>query len=94
MIKFSNDLKKRLEELKALVPEERKRLLDLICEDVPISPWPFGMPCSAAPHVVVLGVSPGNRPRLEDKDFQTDNAATEPPTFGEVHGGFLYEDPG
>ena len=94
MIKFSNDLYKRLEELKTLVPEERKCVLDFICEDVPISPWPFGMPCSTAPHVVVLGVSPGNRPRPEDKDFQTDNATTEPPTFGEVHGGFCYEDPG
>ncbi len=84
----------RLKFLRSRSQKEQKMILDHLVEGCPIRPWPFGMPSSAAPHVVLLGVSPGNRPRPEDRGFNTDGQATEPPTFGKPHGGFFYDDPG
>lgn len=46
-------------------------------------PWPCVMPCSAAPEVVVIGISPGNSPRKEDRGCETRYTAGAPPTFGE-----------
>jgi hypothetical protein len=51
-------------------------------------PWPFGMPTSVAPGVVVIGASPGNSP-----DPSTPRRATDGPTTdGSAHPGFYYRD--
>jgi hypothetical protein len=51
-------------------------------------PWPFGMPTSITPRVVVIGASPGNSP-----DLSTPRRATDGPTTdGSAHPGFYYRD--
>lgn len=52
------------------------------------------MPSSASPYVVLLGVSPGNSPRSEDREsLRRCPTTSEPPTFGCPAGGFSYRDP-
>ena len=56
-------------------------------------PWPFGMPTSVAPRVVVFGASPGNSPARSGLPVGLDGDGTyEPPTEGWPHPGFYYED--
>lgn len=88
---FSDDPKKRLRALRQMPENERQEYLRAL--NPPIHPWPIGMPCSAAPLVVVLGVSPGNSPSKEDRGFFTLNKPGDRgPTFGEKHEGFDYQD--
>ena len=85
----------RLQYLRSKPGPERQVILRGPAEGCPIQPWPFGMPSSASPYVVLLGVSPGNRPKAEDREFKTDGQACgELPTFGSPHSGFYYDDPG
>lgn len=85
----------RLQMLRKRTLEEQQAILVNLSEGCPIKPWPFGMPSSASPHVVLLGVSPGSRPRPEDRHFKTDRqVANQTPTFGIPNVGFSYEDPG
>lgn len=93
MVQFSDNLRKRLSQLRKMSTGERRSYLHKLNVFSPIKPWPCVMPCSAAPEVVVIGISPGNSPRKEDRNFRTLNTAGEPPTFGEPHGGFSYRDP-
>ena len=51
-------------------------------------PWPFGMPTSVAPRVVVVGASPGNSPDPSTPRRPTDG----PTTDGSAHPGFYYRD--
>jgi len=56
-------------------------------------PWPFGMPTSIEPRVVIIGASPGNSP--ERGRGSADAGATPgyaPPTYGRAHQGFYYRD--
>ena len=83
----------RLRQLRATPPEAQEGVVRSLAS--PIELWPFGMPSSASPHIVLLGVSPGNRPTAHDKGFKTDRqACKELPTFGSEHSGFSYPDPG
>ena len=95
MFRFSSDPVKRLQQLRTIArhPADARRLRRWVTAGVPIHPWPFGMPCSAAPHVVILGVSPGSSPRPEYKDFCTEGQSSTPPTIGAPHGGFFYPVP-
>ena len=70
----------RLEAARMLSTAEQKALLDTLVEASPAMPkWPFGMPTSINPYVVILGVSPGAR--------GDDNECSpyDPPTIGEPH---------
>jgi len=71
---------------------ERRNYLRQLNASSPIKPWPCVMPCSAAPEIVVIGISPGNSPRKEDRGFETKDKSGEPPTFGQPHNGFSYRD--
>jgi hypothetical protein len=82
----------RLKELKAKTPQEKRGILHDLAEGCPIQPWPYGMPSSALPHVVLLGMSPGNSPAPEDRDLETKNKSYDEPTFGSAHSGFFYND--
>jgi len=83
----------RLEQLRSLRPRERKLLLDYATSEVPIPPWPYGMPASAAPHVVLLGVSPGNGLSAADRGSGTEGRAGSRPTVGKADCGFDWRDP-
>ena len=84
----------RLQDLRSKSREEQKTILRTLADGCPIQPWPIGMPSSASPHIVLLGVSPGHRPKAEDSGLKTDGRAGEVPTFGSPPGGFSYPDPG
>lgn len=92
MIHFSDDLKKRLSELRGMTSAKQRAYVQQLNAGSPIKPWPCVMPCSAAPEVVIIGISPGNSPRKEDRSSPTKNKSGEPPTFGTPHKGFIYQD--
>jgi hypothetical protein len=48
--------------------------------------------CSAYPWVVLIGVSPGNSPRKQDRNHNFTVETADGPTFGEPHVGFDYPD--
>lgn len=55
-------------------------------------PWPFGMPTSIAPRVVVIGASPGNSPAAGQRTPPGQEEHYDPPTVGRAHRGFYYPD--
>lgn len=92
-IALSHQPEVRLQQLRALDPKQRKALLKRVTVGVPIKPWPYGMPSSAAPYVILLGVSPGNGLLPEDRGMETKGRAwPNEPTIGKVDGGFDYKD--
>jgi hypothetical protein len=92
MITFKASASARLKQLRSLSLTERKSVLKHLKTGVPIPAWPIAMPCSACPYVVVLGVSPGNSPKPQDRGFNTFGQCCEDPTFGKAHPGFDYLD--
>ncbi len=83
----------RLRELVNLGATQQRAYVEQLLRDCPIRSWPFGMPTSAAPIAVVLGVSPGNRPSSLETDADIDpSKAYPPPTFGEPNRGLMYND--
>lgn len=79
---FSDNPHTRLNAARSLSPAERKQVQERIGRASPDKPWPFGMPTSFNPYLVILGVSPGGK-KVRDK--------CEPyplPTVGQVHCGF------
>ncbi|MBP7653911.1 hypothetical protein KA977_10850 [Candidatus Dependentiae bacterium] len=91
-MKFSDDPNVRLKELNKLTEKEKQEILKFISKGVPIEPWPFGMPCSAMPYVIALGVSPGAKPRPEDINIKTHRARGCLPTINKP-ADFYYKDP-
>jgi hypothetical protein len=88
-IELSANPTKRLKQLRGLDLKQRKALLNHVTSGVPIKPWPYGMPASAAPHVVLLGVSPGDGLPPEERNRGTEGRAwPNKPTIGEVDTGF------
>jgi hypothetical protein len=56
-------------------------------------PWPFGMPTSVSPRVVMIGASPGSSPESANPHRGSEQGrAYEPPTTGCAHPGFYYRD--
>jgi hypothetical protein len=92
MIHFSDNLKKRLNELRRLTNAEQWAYVRRLNAGSPIKPWPCAMPCSAAPEVVAIGISPGNSPRKEDRGGANTNTSGKRPTFGKPHECFNYQD--
>jgi hypothetical protein len=89
------DFKARLASLRGMSEVERKDMKARLSARLPckLRPWPFGMPTSADPVVVVIGASPGNSPAASGQPTSASGVgAYDPPTFGQVHGGFYYED--
>jgi hypothetical protein len=62
--------KQHLEALKALPPAEQLLRIEALCAKSPRASWPYGMPASIDPKLVLVGVSPGNSPgRGAGKDW-------------------------
>lgn len=79
----------RLRQLQSLSTREAGRLVDWVMEGVPGGVWPHGMPCSAAPHVVVLGVGPGDSP---DRKHMHTCDEDRRPWVDKPSSGFWYKD--
>ena len=79
---FSDNLGERLDAARGLSAAEQTEIRSKLRKASPIKPWPFGMPTSINPYLLILGVSPGAR-----KD---DNECSpyKLPTIGEPHEGF------
>lgn len=90
MFDFSGYPLARIQQLRKLDPETKNAITRELSHGCPIKPWPYAMPCSAAPLIVTVGFSPGDSPSAQDADQNP--LATEPPTFGTVHPLFYYED--
>ena len=83
---WSNDPLERLQTARMLSPNEAAEHQSALVESSPIKPWPYGMPTTINPFLVILGPSPGNSPAKRDVD-------TDPkPTVGKAHPGFFYHD--
>lgn len=75
----------RLRQLRSLDPKGKSRVREYLVQNLRrrLRPWPVGMPTSACPHVVILGVSPGNSPGPDHKGVNTSGESNyEKPTFG------------
>jgi hypothetical protein len=85
---FSHTPHARLLSAAALDESGRQEILDALALSSPYRPWPRGMPSSVNPLLVVVGVSPGNSPRVEGEAFLPDYI----PTFAMPAPGFWYPD--
>lgn len=90
-----SDPASKLHHLTNLCPEERLHIQGSISCGLPSEylPWPYGMPSSADPYVVIIGASPGNSPEPSEKNIgSSEGWSYGPPTFGQAHAGFFYRD--
>jgi len=69
-----------------LSPNEAAEHQSALVESSPIKPWPYGMPTTINPFLVILGPSPGNSPAKGDVYIDPK------PTVGKAHPGFFYPD--
>lgn len=86
---WSNDPRERLRTARKLSPSMATGLQSALIESSPMKPWPYGMPTTVNPFLILLGPSPGNSPAKGDADFIT-RPAYEVPTVGCAHPKFLY----
>lgn len=82
----------RLSAAQQVSPDEAKELVDNLVASAPGGRWPYAMPTSVNPYIVVLGVSPGASPSASDAHIDTESATYPAPTIGMVHRGFFYSD--
>lgn len=85
---FSHSPRTRLLAATALDEPSRQGILDALALSAPYRPWPRGMPTSVNPLLVVVGVSPGNSPRIDGEAFLPDYT----PTFATPAPGLWYPD--
>jgi len=85
---FADDPRARLLAAAALDEPARLTILDALALTAPYKPWPRGMPTSVNPLLVVVGVSPGNSPRVKGEAFLPNYI----PTFATAAPGFWYPD--
>lgn len=83
---WSNNPLERLQTAWMLSPSEAAEHQSALVESSPIKPWPYGMPTTVNPFLVILGPSPGNSPAKGDVDIDPK------PTVGKAHPGFFYPD--
>lgn len=83
---WSNDPLERLQTAMKLSPSEAAEHQSALVESSPMKPWPYGMPTTINPFLVILGPSPGNSPAKGDVDIDPK------PTVGKAHPGFFYPD--
>lgn len=94
MMPKDSDPISKLHALMTLSSEERECIQERISYGLPSEylPWPYGMPSSADPYVVVVGASPGNSPEQSESVGFKEDWSYDPPTFGQAHSGFFYRD--
>ena len=88
---WSADPLVRLAAARALGRADRHQLLERISQGTPTAPWPYGMPTSVNPWVVVIGASPGVSPDPTERR-QSSPVPYALPTIGVGHPGFAYRD--
>jgi hypothetical protein len=81
---------RRLRAMQVLAPQKRRLIDDLLAGSA-LRAWPFGMPTSIAPLVVVIGVSPGNSPNASEVEIAPARPYPEP-TFAQPNPGLFYLD--
>ena len=82
---WSNVLSRRLTATRNLTRRERALLVDDALSKSCFRPkWPFGMPTSVNPWLLMLGISPGAGP----DDNRDERTAEQPPTIGEPSPSF------
>jgi hypothetical protein len=86
---WSNDPLERLQTARMLSANEAEEHRSALFESSPKKPWPYGMPTTINPFIVILGPSPGNSPAKGDVDFIT-RPPYEVPTVGYAHPKFFY----
>ena len=88
---WSNSKKLRLEAAREINEDDLQKILEALCQDCPVTPWPHGNATSINPLLVTLGASPGNSPSADDTGFL--NVGSHPlPTAGTPHPGTHYCD--
>jgi len=86
---WNNDPLERLQTARMLSPSDAAEHQSALVESSPMKPWPYGMPTTINPFLVILGPSPGNSPAKGDVDFIT-RPPYEVPTVGYAHPKFFY----
>ncbi len=89
---WSDDPAKRLNAARTLTELQRHQVLQELQATTPLKPWPYGMPTSINPYVIVLGFSPGDSPASSDVGLDMKNASIDPPTVGAKHPKIMYRD--
>jgi hypothetical protein len=84
---WSDSPRERLDSARSLSVEQVLALQSELSRSAPSQPWPYGMPTSVNPYLLVLGASPGASPDSTDP-----GGAYAPPTAGEPHPGLFYND--
>lgn len=78
-----------IDSIKVLSKEEADARISKLLASSPIKPWPLGMPASIDPKLVVIGVSPGNSPKVENNE---NNYVCVPSTVIGEKSNFYYPD--
>lgn len=90
---WGDDVTSRAKASAALDPEAIRYVQEAFSATAFQRPWPFGMPTSVNPALVLLGPSPGGSPRRGDTTQATvELPAFELPTLGTPHPRLNYED--
>ena len=90
---WQDDPHDRLRASKAISGLTEDNLRQEFSIDASPKPWPFGMPTSINPSVVVLGASPGNSPDpLTVGTSSSEARSYSLPTLGAPHPGLFYAD--
>ena len=80
----------RLNASKKISNDKSELIRNQFCDCKNHYPWPYGMPTSINPYVVLLGASPGNSPDIDA--INSENKNYLPPTLGSPHQGLFYKD--
>lgn len=97
---WHNNPQTRMLAAKQLSKTEQDILIDQLCRTYPLQQsWPYGMPTSINPIVVIVGVSPGNSPDPNDREIceaiknkQLSAIKYAKPSIGVPHEGIFYKD--
>lgn len=97
---WDNNPRVRLEAARKMSQEEQNAIVEELCLTSPIKPWPYGMPTSVNPIVVIVGVSPGNSPDPNDREVceaiknnqKLSSIKFPKPTIGTPHERIYYRD--
>ena len=81
----------RLSSARSLASDELSAIHDNLRRGRTDPGWPYGSATSINPLLVILGASPGNSPKRDDRHFVT-REPFEPPTAGKPHSGVFYSD--
>lgn len=88
---WSDCPRERLIAARSLTAQQTHDLQKRATATSPMQPWPYGMPTTINPYLLVVGPSPGNSPHQGDTVF-LQRPAYAAPTVGLAHPAFSYQD--